>query len=205
MRIKTIIITGPSGSGKTILTQKLLEVFDDSIVLKTDSYYRDNLLIKLLSIFKNDIYDRIISIKKNDIKKTISSIYGKKKLIYFFHYDFMKKKSLKSKIKLNFNNSNQFVIIEGIFSHRLDLNYQETINIICEEKKEICYDRRIKRDQSERGRKKVEVNKKFNKSWFLFYKNIHYHLNNKNAIILNPTDLKSFNKLVLYLKTKKNN
>ena len=60
----TIIITGPSGSGKTYLSNKLLKLFDNSIVIKTDSYYRDNILIKFLSIFLFDIYDRPLSINK---------------------------------------------------------------------------------------------------------------------------------------------
>ena len=40
----TIVITGPSGSGKTYLSNKLNKLFDNSIVIKTDSYYRDNIL-----------------------------------------------------------------------------------------------------------------------------------------------------------------
>ena len=63
----TIIITGPSGSGKTFLSNKLLKLFDNSIVIKTDSYYRDNILIKFLSIFLCDIYDRPLSINKKAI------------------------------------------------------------------------------------------------------------------------------------------
>ena len=50
--MKTIIITGPSGSGKSFLTKNLSKIFKDSIVVKTDSYYRDNIIIKLLSLFK---------------------------------------------------------------------------------------------------------------------------------------------------------
>jgi len=59
-----IVITGPSGSGKTYLSIKLSKLFDNSIVIKTDSYYRDNILIRFLSIFLYDIYDRLLSIKK---------------------------------------------------------------------------------------------------------------------------------------------
>jgi len=60
--MKTIVITGPSGSGKTYLSNKLSKLFDNSIIIKTDSYYRDNFYIKLLSIYDYDIYDRFISI-----------------------------------------------------------------------------------------------------------------------------------------------
>ena len=44
-------------------------------------------------------------------------------------------------------------------------------------KKEICFNRRLKRDQLERGRTSKEVERKFNKSWNLFYKNIQNYLN----------------------------
>ena len=201
----TIEITGPSGSGKSVLTDKLLELFDDSIVLKTDSYYRDNILIKFLSIFIIDIYDRPLSIKKKDINKTLRSLYNKEKIISFSDYDFNTKRSSLSKIRINYTGRKQFLIIEGIFSHRLDLNYQETINIVCDDKKEICFKRRLNRDQLERGRNKREVNKKFNKSWHLFYKNILNHLNSNKVIKINPLKLISYNKLVFILKKQKNN
>ena len=47
--MKTIVITGPSGSGKSYLSNKLSKLFNNSIVIETDSYYRDNILIKYLS------------------------------------------------------------------------------------------------------------------------------------------------------------
>ena len=62
--MKTIVITGPSGSGKSYLCSRLSKLFSDSIVIKTDSYYRDNLLIRFLSLCLYDIYDRPLSINK---------------------------------------------------------------------------------------------------------------------------------------------
>ena len=41
------------------------KLFNDTIVIKTDSYYKDNIFIKFLSIFQYDIYDRPISLKKS--------------------------------------------------------------------------------------------------------------------------------------------
>ncbi len=203
--MKTIIITGPSCSGKTILSNKLLKLFNDSIVIKTDSYYRDNILIKFLSIFQYDIYDRLLSIKKNQINKIISSIYNKERFVLFYHYDFMRKKSYQTKLPIKYSDINQYLILEGIFAHRLDLNYQETINIVCEEEKEICYKRRIKRDQLERGRNIREVNNKFSRSWFLFYKNFQRNQKRNKFIVLNPVDKRSFDKLALNLKNIKLN
>ena len=201
--MKTIIITGPSGSGKSFLANKLSKLFKDSILIKTDSYYRDNILIQFLSIFKLDIYDRIISLKKKEIKKILRSLYRKKTLVSFSHYDFKRKKSSENKIKIQYKSYNQFLIIEGIFSHRLDLKYHETINIVCNEEKEICYNRRLRRDQIERGRNPSEVNKKFNKSWSLFYQHINNFLHTNNVIHINPLDKTSYNKLVYKLQILK--
>tara|TARA_Y100001968_G_C19362339_1_gene720506 strand:+ start:738 stop:1349 length:612 start_codon:yes stop_codon:yes gene_type:complete len=203
--MKTIIITGPSGSGKSILSHKLSELFDDSIVINTDSYYRDNILIRFLSILQSDIYDRPLSIKLNEINKTLNSIYNKEKLITFSHYDFKRKKSSYREIRINYKGKNQFLILEGIFSHRLDLNYHETINIVCKEEKEICFIRRLNRDQLERGRNTREVNKKFNNSWYLFYQNIRNYLKSNKVIILNPLDIISYDNLVINLQKMKNN
>ena len=209
--MKTIIITGPSGSGKTILTNKLSKEFKDSIVIRTDSFYRDNILIRLISIFKRDIYDRFLSIKKKELNDTLKSIFEKKKIIIFYNYDFKRKKSSQKEIKIKYKDENQFLILEGIFSHRLNLNYHETINIVCYEKKEVCRIRRLNRDKLERGRNSNEVNKKFNKSWYLFYNNLKTNLHQSNQIKLNPADKISYNKLLDNLrkifrneKTKKN-
>ena len=198
--MKIIVISGPSGSGKTCLSNKLSKLLNNSIVIKTDSYYRDNFFIRFMSIFIFDIYDRLLSIKKNEITKTLISINNKDRLISFYKYDFKRKHSSHSKISINYNVDSQFIILEGIFSHRLDLNYQETINIVCEEEKEICFKRRLLRDQLDRGRKNSEVYKKFNRSWYLFNKNIKYYIHNNKVIYLNPVNNISYNKLVFNLQ-----
>ena len=203
--MKTIVITGPSGSGKSYLSNKLSKLFYNSIVIKTDSYYRDNFLIRFLSIFIYDIYDRPLSIKKKELNKTLRSIHNKERIVSFYKYDFKRKYSTKFKLSLNYYDDKQFLILEGIFAHRLDLNYQETINIICEEEKEICFNRRLRRDQSERGRKSREVKNKFNKSWKLFYHNIKSYLNINKVMILKTVDKISYDKLVNNLNKIKNN
>ena len=203
--MKTIVITGPSGSGKSYLSNKLSKLFNDSIVIKTDSYYRDNIFIRILSIFLYDIYDRPLSIMRKEINKTLISIYNKDKLISFYKYDFVTKHSSQSKISINYKEVNQFIILEGIFAHRLDLSYNETINIVCEEEKDICFKRRLERDQLERGRDSREVNNKFNISWYLFHENVQNYLNNFEVLSINPLDMVSYNQLVLYLQKQKTN
>ena len=202
--MKTIVIIGPSGSGKTYLSNRLSELFYNSIVIKTDSYYKDNIFIRFLSIIQYDIYDRPFSFKKSEIKKTLRSLHNKDRLISFYKYDFKRKHSSKSEGKINYEGENQLLIVEGIFAHRLDLNYNETINIVCEEEKDICFKRRLKRDQLERGRDSREVIKKFNKSWYLYYKNVQKYLNNFEVLSINPLDMISYDQLVLYLQKQKN-
>ena len=201
--MKTIVITGPSGSGKSYLSNKLSKLFSNSILIKTDSYYRDNILIRFLSIFLYDIYDRLYSIKGSKIKKTLRSINNKDRIISLYRYDFIRKYSSNSKISINYKSDNQFLILEGIFAHRLDLKYQNTINIICEEEKEVCFKRRLKRDQMDRGRDSLEVYKKFNLSWNLFYGNSQKFLKRNKVTIINTEDNNSFDKLVLNLQNLK--
>ena len=201
--MKTIIITGPSGSGKSYLSKKISKLFNNTIVIKTDSYYKDNIFIRFLSIFQYDIYDRPISFKKSEIKKTLRSLHNKDRLISFYNYDFQRKKSSHIEGTINYEGDNQLLILEGIFAHRLDLNYNETINIICEEEKDICFKRRLKRDQLERGRDSREVNNKFNISWYLFHENVQNYLNNFEVLSINPLDMVSYNQLVLYLQKLK--
>ena len=201
--MKTIIITGPSSSGKTILANKLSRLFDNSILVKTDSYYRDNIFIRVLSIMIFDIYDRPQSIKINNLKRTIKSIYRKDTNVLCSYYDFKKKSSSKSNVCINYKGKNQFLILEGIFSHCLDLNYQNTINILCKEEKKICLNRRLIRDNLERGRDNREVNLRFNRSWELFYKNIKGFVNRNRVITINTADKNCFDKLFITLQNIK--
>ena len=198
--MRTIIITGPSGSGKTYLSNKLSKLFKNSIIIKTDSYYRDNLYIKLLSIFIYDIYDRFISIKDKCLIKTINSIYNKDDYLTFYNYDFRSKRSTQLKRLINYHNNNSFLILEGIFSHRLDIDYEKTINIICNEKKEICYQRRLIRDKLERGRDIKEVNKKFSKSWNIFFNNLEEFSNSNNVISINTINKTTLKQIIDKLK-----
>tara|TARA_B100000700_G_scaffold329504_1_gene451451 strand:- start:384 stop:1004 length:621 start_codon:yes stop_codon:yes gene_type:complete len=205
--MKTIIISGPSGSGKSYLTNKLANLFNNSIIIQTDSYYRDSRIIKILSYFFNDLYDRLISIKYYEIKRTINNIYKKENTINLYNYDFKRKYSYKKRSKLKYKNK-QFLILEGIFSHRLDLNYENCINIVCNERKETCLKRRINRDIHDRGRNSNEVLERFNKSWYLYYKNINNYIKNNKVINVSTQDKNSYEQLIFslehYIKKKEN-
>ena len=197
-----IIITGPTASGKTYLANKLHKNLDNSLVINTDSYYRDNLFIKWLSNFIDSIYDRIISIKKNELIKTIDSIKKNKKLINFCYYDFNVKKSTRLVKKIDIDNQNNILIVEGIFAHRLGLNYKNTINILCKDKKQLCYKRRLKRDLLYRNSTFEKVNKQFEKSWYLYYKYISSYLDFNQVYEVNTFDNISFQKLITKLNKK---
>ncbi len=195
--MKIIIITGPSGSGKTYLTTKLAKIFKESIVLSTDSYYRDIWIIKFLSIIFDEIYDHLISLKNKELNNTIASLNKKKRYITLHNYDFKTKKSSKSKIEIKNKNGIKFIILEGIFAHRLDLNYNETLNILVKDNKNICYQRRLHRDQIERGRINKEVNNKFNKSWNLYFKSLVRFINNEKVILYDSSNENSYNEIIL--------
>ena len=199
--MKLIVITGPSGSGKSVLGKKLANSLDSSILIKTDSYYRDDLIIKLLSFFLHDIYDRLISIKEKKILLTINSLIKKEKTTIFYNYDFKSKKSSKHLRFIKSQKNIRFIILEGIFAHRLELNYNNTINIICDQKKEVCRNRRIRRDQLERGRNIKEVSRKFNKSWYLYFKNLKNFKNQNKIITLRLDNNIVYKKLIYNLET----
>ena len=195
-----IIITGPTASGKTYLANILNKNLDNSLVINTDSYYRDNLFIKCLSNFIDSIYDRIISIKKNELIKTIESIKKNQKIINFCSYDFKLKKSTRLLKKLEINNQNTILIIEGIFAHRLGLDYKNTINILCKEKKQLCYERRLKRDLLYRNSTFGKINKQFEKSWYLYNKYISSYIDFNQIYEVNTFDNISCQKLIIELK-----
>ena len=203
--MKTIVITGPSGSGKTYLSNKLYKRFYNSIIIKTDSYYRDNKLFKFLSIFLYDIYDRPLSIRKLELDKTLRSINNKDRLITQYKYDFKSRQSSHSKVNMSYTDDNQFLILEGIFAHRLNLNYAKTLNIVCEEEKEVCFTRRLTRDQIYRNREKSEVYKKFNMSWNLYYKNVKDYLKDNKILSIKTREENSQEKLFIHLNNKQKN
>ena len=202
--MELIVITGASGSGKSYLSNKLARSFKNSIVIRTDSYYRDDFLIKYYSKYSDDIYDRLFSIKHKELIQTLSSILKKEKTSKYYSYDFKKKLSTNLKKNNKFIYKTKFLILEGIFSHRLDLDYSDSINIICKETRDICYKRRLIRDIKERNREKNEIIKRFDKSWNLYHQHLNNYIKNNKVTYFNQRDLNSYNKLIYNIKTKEN-
>ena len=95
--------------------------------------------------------------------------------------------------------------MEGIFAHRLDLNYNNTFNILCLEDKEICLERRLRRDKLNRGRSEDEIIKRFSSSWNLFDINFKSYIKYKQFIKINTSDKIDYNNLIYKINKKLSN
>ncbi len=207
-----IIISGPSASGKSVLAKRICKEFKYINIIKTDSYYRDNLMIKILSLYFKDIYDRMISIKKKELINTLSSILNKEELFYSYNYDFKTRKSTKKEININRNQyTNEIVILEGIFAHRLIKDFKNHIfmKILCIDDKNLCFKRRIRRDLIERDRKRKEVEERFQRSWEIFQKQSTNFREDNEIIYINNKNEEQYNNIIKRIEnrnllTKKN-
>jgi len=132
----------------------------------------------------------------------LSSISKKEKKSKYYSYDFKRKLSTNSKKDNKYIYKSKFLILEGIFSHRLDLDYSNSINIICKERKDICYKRRLIRDIKERKRDTNEIIKRFDKSWNLYHQHLNKYIKNNKVIYLNQLDLNSYEKLINNIKNQ---
>ena len=117
--MKLIFISGPSGSGKTTLANEILAMIKNSIVLRTDNYYKTDLQSKVLSRFLEGYFDRSISFNYSLFKKDFNYILKNGTSINERSYDFEKKK-INNLIKET-NNIN--LIVEGIFAKEFSRHY----------------------------------------------------------------------------------
>ena len=177
---KIILITGQSGAGKSFFSSKLSEIIKESIIIKTDDYYHTGIIPWFLSKTVNGYYDKLISINISKLNKDIRNIITDKKVIYLPKYNF--KNKTRTYMKINNKNIN-FVIVEGIFAFKINkLIYKNAkVKILIEDEKELCFQRRYKRDIQFRGRKINEISIRFNQGWKIFNK-LKY---NKNKDIIN--------------------
>ena len=166
--MKLIFISGPSGSGKTTLSNQLIVKIKNSIVLRTDNYYKTGLQSKLLSKFLESYFDRSISFNYKLLKKDFYYILKNGNLINERSYDFEKK--IVNNF-LNEKNNIKFVIIEGIFTKEFASTLCNRNYYFLELKinKNECMQRVVQRDIKERGKVKKQAEKDFLKSWDIYY------------------------------------
>lgn len=168
--MQVIIICGPSGSGKTTISEKLLKVLKNGIILNTDNYYKTGLISKILSKIIPSYFDREISFNKKLFYKDLNFIQENGYIKHFYKYNFKKKYTIKfSKEKKKIN----FLIIEGIFGKYLQRKFigKSCILIKLKTPKRICMKRVIKRDYIERGKSKKVAEIDFYKAWKIYKKN----------------------------------
>ena len=189
--MKLIFISGPSGSGKTTLSNQIKVKIKNSIVLRTDNYYKTGLVSKLLSKFIEGYFDRSISFNYKLFKKDFNFILKNGISIHERSYNF-EKKTINN--LLNETNDINFLIIEGIFAKKFsstlsNQNYYFLELII---DKNECMDRVVQRDLKERGKAKKQAEDDFLKSWDIYYekfKNINIKNNAKEFTITKNTPI----------------
>ena len=189
--MKLIFISGPSGSGKTTLSNQIIVKIKNSIVLRTDNYYKTGLQSKLLSKFLESYFDRSISFNYKLFKKDFDYIIKNGTSINERSYDF------KNKIINNFlnkKNNIKLLIIEGIFAKEFSstLCSQNYYFLELKINKNECKKRVVQRDIKERGKAKKEAEEDFLKSWDIYYKkfkNNNIKNNSKEFTITKNTNI----------------
>jgi len=140
----------------------------NSIVLRTDNYYKTGLQSKLLSKFLESYFDRSISFNYKLFKKDFNYILNNGTSIHERSYDFEKKK-----INNLFNQTKniKYLIIEGIFAKEFSgtLRNQNYSFLELKINKNECMKRVIRRDLKERGKTKKQAEDDFLKSWDIYY------------------------------------
>ena len=189
--MKLIFISGPSGSGKTTLSNQIKVKIKNSIVLRTDNYYKTGLVSKLLSKFIEGYFDRFISFNYKLFKKDFNFILKNGISINQRSYNFEKKR-IQNFLK-EINNIN-FLIVEGIFAKEFSdtLDNQKYYFLELKTKKNDCMKRVVQRDLKERGKTKKQAENDFLNSWDIYYekfKNFSIKKNSNKFIIRKNTNI----------------
>ena len=178
--MKLIFISGPSGSGKTTLSNQIKEKIKNSIILRTDNYYKTGLESRLLSKFLKVYFDRSISFNYKLFNKDFKYIIKNGTSIKERSYDFERKK-----INKIFNETNNInvLIIEGIFAKEFARKFcnQDYYFLELKINKNDCMKRVVERDIKERGKSKKKAEEDFLKSWDVYYEKFK-NKNTKNNI-----------------------
>ena len=178
--MKLIFISGPSGSGKTTLSNQIIEKIKNSIILRTDNYYKTGLESILLSKFLQGYFDRRISFNYKLFYKDFKYIIKNGTSINERSYDFEKKKINNL---INETNNINILIIEGIFAKEFARTLRNHNYLFLELKinKNDCMKRVVQRDKKERGKSKKQAEEDFLKSWNIYYQKFNNN-NIKNNI-----------------------
>ena len=181
--MKLIFISGPSGSGKTTLSNQMRLKIKNSLILRTDNYYKTGIISNLLSKFVGGYFDRSISFNYRLLKKDFNFILNNGISYHERHYDFEKKTR---KNFLNKVSNIDYLIIEGIFSKEFlnTLNTQNYFFLELRFKKNDCMKRVLQRDLKERGKSKNQAEKDFLKSWDIYHKRFKNNSTKKNEFII---------------------
>ena len=184
--MKIIFISGPSGSGKTTLSKRILLKFKNGILLSTDNYYETGLISKILSKFVQGYFDRSISFNYKLFKKDFNYIFKNGISIFERSYNF-KKKTIKN--LLNKKNNIKFLIVEGIFAKEFSntLNNQKFFFLELKIGRNICMNRVLQRDSTERGKDKKQAKIDFLKSWDIYKEKVKNKCIKKNSNEFNIT------------------
>ena len=167
--MKLIFISGPSGSGKTTLSNEIKLKIKNSIVLRTDNYYKTGLISKFLSKIVEGYFDRSISFNYKLFKKDFNFIVKNEISINQRFYDFEKQKT---KNYLKETNNINYLIVEGIFAREFSITLDSNNFYFLELKinKKECMRRAVLRDLKERGKVKKKAENDFLNSWDIYYK-----------------------------------
>ncbi len=142
-------IAGPSAGGKTTVTEKILEIFNDEvIIIKYDDYYKDqsemsfdercNVNYDHPNAFDTELLIKHLSmlIKGNTIEKPT------------YDYTIHTRSSVVEKVE-----PRRIIILEGLFA-LLEERIRDLldIKIFVETDPDVCFIRRLTRDTQDRGR-----------------------------------------------------
>lgn len=168
MKNKLIIVAGCSGSGKTRVANKIKNSFKDKAqILCLDRFYNENPkdIVKVKSS-GNRNFDHPDSLDWTLFKKCLSSLLNNKKtFIPVYNYKVHKREDKWQLIK-----PTKIIILEGFLALYDDsINKLASLKIFVDTPIDLCFKRRLNRDQKERNRTVASVTKQWKESVLPMY------------------------------------
>ncbi|CAN5471857.1 uridine kinase [soil metagenome] len=146
-----ILIAGASGSGKTTLAERIADALD-AVLLRTDDYYRPLNHLSYDERFAVN-FDAPESVDGGLLCRHTRALLNDQE-VEKPEYDFLRH-TRGSYVRVS---PRKAVVVEGLFALSYPtLNRQRTLSVFVETDAEVCLQRRIRRDVSERGRTPEEV------------------------------------------------